>query len=432
MVSWDIHKSNIHEKWKKQWFTTHPYEIAEYSWTYLFTGGKEIRSKLFCELWNYLSPDSEIIAELAFAIECIHVASLILDDTPWMDNAKERRGRTTLHIVFSPKKALLIANDIISVAVNIWINNKPDHVAEDIWKSLLISKLQRLAMGQWMDLGKTGTLVELASLKTGVLFELVTETVALCNNLDANFWRIWGNNLGILFQWVDDWIDRDEDILQQNRNAFNEAFDNTFQIYINIWNKLEKHIGTQWFHYPFGIFMKKYFIEQLNINNRINIISSLGELFTFEKLWTVEDDKCKQYINHILTSELTNPDIEQYPRIQNLITELNHTIIIERIFYVSNMLFEISIPQTKLWSMEEDTWELYIQSILPKDNLEYYIRYEMIPKINNYAYPIIYNREKIYEILHNMLQTSPPTSIWTDKWEEYIDNIKKIMSELTC
>lgn len=36
--------------------------------TIFFTGGKEIWSKLFCELWKYLSPDSEVCAELAFAI----------------------------------------------------------------------------------------------------------------------------------------------------------------------------------------------------------------------------------------------------------------------------------------------------------------------------------------------------------------------------
>jgi hypothetical protein len=51
-MSWDIH----------------PVDVAEYSWNYLFTGGKEIRSKLFCELWKYLSPDSDVCAELAFAI----------------------------------------------------------------------------------------------------------------------------------------------------------------------------------------------------------------------------------------------------------------------------------------------------------------------------------------------------------------------------
>ena len=145
-MSWDILKPTIYEKWRTHWFKIHPADVAEYSWNYLFTGGKEIRSKLFCELWKYLSPDSEISAELAFAIECIHVSSIVLDDTPWMDNASERRGRKTLHTVFSPKKAVLIASElidrIISSHYEFWpylafsnpIIQKSEEMKEDIFK----------------------------------------------------------------------------------------------------------------------------------------------------------------------------------------------------------------------------------------------------------------------------------------------------------
>ena len=451
MISWDIHKITIHDKWKKKWFETHPVEIAEYSWNYLFTGGKEIRCKLFCELWKYLAPDSEIVAELAFAVECIHVASLVLDDTPCMDNAVKRRGCDTLHVVFSPKKALLLANDIISIAVEIWLQNKPAHIDEQHWKSILITKLQRLAMGQWIDLAKTGTLVELASLKTGVLFELVTETVALCNHLDATFWRIWGNHIGILFQWVDDWIDRDEDIIQNNRNAFNEAFDTTFQNYIVIWKKVQKNIGIQWFNHPFGIFMKQYFVEQLHIEDDGNMIGSLRELFIHDTLWTTDDDKCKQYIGEIIIAECTNPAIKRYPYLENFFRELNHEVIIQRIFYLCDMLFEIS-TQTKLWSIEEDKWELYIESILPKlkthqtpfnyyNHFEYYIQHIILPKMKDiYKYTgvnIHYTniRSVLFTLSNSILETSPPTKIWMDddeRWKQYIQDVRKlIISELS-
>ena len=99
-MSWDIQKASVYEKWKPYWFRTHPNDVAEYSWNYLFTGGKQIRAKLFCDLWSYLSGNindtidtrlyntyndntniSYSVAELAFAIECIHVASIVLDDT---------------------------------------------------------------------------------------------------------------------------------------------------------------------------------------------------------------------------------------------------------------------------------------------------------------------------------------------------------------
>jgi len=262
-MAWEQVQSAIYEKWKKYWFNTHPDNIAEYSWNYLFTGGKQIRPRLFCELWQYLSPDLKINGELAFAIECIHVASLILDDIPWMDNALERRGKPTLHVVFSQRKACMLFHDVMYMVYLIWTTNKPEHIDKYEWEKYILEKLMYLTLGQWYDLEKNGTLIELSSLKTGILFELVTETVAICTKLDRDFWKSWGNYLGILFQWMDDWHDREEDMLQFNRNAFNEDYDNTLKTYIEIWKKVQMGIGTGWFNLPFGIFMKTYFTDEM-------------------------------------------------------------------------------------------------------------------------------------------------------------------------
>ena len=266
---WEIHRPHIHQKWKQYWYDTHPHAIAEDSWEYLFTGGKEIRAKLFCELWSYLSPDTPVNAELAFAIECIHAASLILDDTPWMDNATTRRGRPTLHLTHSNKKALLLFHDVMYMVYLIWNTNKPSHLSLSEWESVILYQLQRLMVGQVYDLEKKGTLIELASMKTGVLFELVAETVAVCTHLDITAWRSWGNHLGILFQWMDDWQDREEDVLQNNRNAFNEAHDVTLSYYGKIWRKVEQVIGASWFTHPFGQFMKDYFTRGIPLPSQI-------------------------------------------------------------------------------------------------------------------------------------------------------------------
>ena len=262
-MAWEQIKPEIYEKWKKYWFNTHPDNIAEYSWNYLFTGGKQIRPRLFCELWQYLSPDSKINGELAFAIECIHVASLILDDIPWMDNALERRGKQTLHVVFSQRKACMLFHDVMYMVYLIWTTNTPEHIDKYEWEKYILEKLMYLTLGQWYDLEKKGTLIELASLKTGILFELVTETVAIGTNLDRDFWKSWGNYLGILFQWMDDWHDREEDTLQLNRNAFNEDYDNTLKLYIDIWKKIQMGVGTGWFSSSFGVFMKTYFTDEI-------------------------------------------------------------------------------------------------------------------------------------------------------------------------
>ena len=277
-MSWEILRPHIHQKWKSYWYQTHPPDIAEESWEYLFSGGKEIRARLFCELWSYLSPDVKPCGELAFAIECIHAASLILDDTPWMDNATTRRGKQTLHLSFSNKKALMICHDVIYMVYLIWNENKPEHVSVSEWEHFILRRLQCLMIGQAYDLEKKGTLIELASMKTGVLFELVAETVAICTHLDAIVWRSWGNHLGILFQWMDDWQDREEDTLQQNRNAFNEAYMDTLSYYGRIWEKVEQVIGPTWFDRPFGLFMKKYFTNDIPLPIMTSILPSLSHL----------------------------------------------------------------------------------------------------------------------------------------------------------
>lgn len=342
MSTWDVLKPDIYEKYRQIWFQNHPTDVAEYSWNYLFSNGKEIRPKLFCELWNYLSPDSEVIADLAFAIECIHVSSIILDDTPWMDNAHERRGRQTLHIIFSPKKAVLISYDLIDMAIDIWKKNKPEHVDLNIWINLLKSKLQRLVVGQWHDLEKTGNLIELASLKTGVLFELVTETVALCINLDTEFWRNIGNNIGILFQWVDDYLDMDEDKIQNNRNAFNESFEITMNNYIYIWNIIEKSIGKQWFENEFGKFMKTYFTQTLKLHIDTSMYNTLSSINI-------------EYPTNVVIPELTTSNAPT----KYSFNFINGKQMIKHIWTnIDNLFLNTNINTTNLWSKDESLWEL--------------------------------------------------------------------------
>mgnify|MGYP000562831513 FL=1 len=171
---WDELKIPIYNELKEKWIKEHPLDVGELTWNYLFEGGKQIRPRLFCDLWNYLCPDSIINGELAFVIECIHVTSLIMDDSPWMDNASERRNKKTLHLQFSQKKVGLLCHDLLKMVYELWTKNKPSHLSPNEWNDFLLTKLLRLTIGQWYDLEKYGTLFQLASLKTGILFELIT------------------------------------------------------------------------------------------------------------------------------------------------------------------------------------------------------------------------------------------------------------------
>jgi hypothetical protein len=428
-MSWDIYKKTIYEKWKKYWWDIHPPDIAEYSWDYLFTGGKEIRPRLFCELWEYLSPDLKVNAELAFAIECIHVTSILLDDTPWMDNADERRGRKTLHFTFSPKKALLLSYDIMIIVRTIWYNNKPEHISSNIWNNLLQDKFQRLIIGQWLDLEKKGKLEELASLKTGVLFELVTETVALCIGLDTDFWKLWGNNLGILFQWMDDWLDREQDIHQNNRNAFNESYNTTMNKYIDIWTKIQQGIGLKWFSTHFGMFLKKYFTERIllsevpystsiysHINVKYNSINNnsivliqkrISEQYmnNEDNLYSIIDDLIIKYKNNtvIVNDTLNDVSLEYEVNTDDIMHSIYSIIgtYTQNIYNINNLLYNILsllnifltsfTIKTNLWDIDESEWLETNEATQTINNLSNIL--------NKLSYEI--NKDYLYEITKN-------------------------------
>jgi hypothetical protein len=219
------------------------------------------------------------MAELGFIVECAHVASLILDDLPWMDNAKERRGWKTLHCMFSTRKALLIAHDVLELAWEVgqttpFATQSKEWIQWEVWARFKADSLWR---GQWLDLSRTGTLEELAELKTGILFECVAELVAVAVGLNPYFWRGWGRTLGILFQWVDDWDDREEDRIIQQRNAFNESYQETMTRYHALWVQVVQGIGPGWWERPFGVFLWNYF-TRIGRNDSVVPLSSVRDL----------------------------------------------------------------------------------------------------------------------------------------------------------
>ena len=283
-MSWNDLKVPLFATWKAWWLARHPVEVGEYSWSYLFERGKQIRPRLFCELWRYLCPDREPPVEVAFMVECMHVASLILDDLPWMDNAIERRGLTTLHRMFSVRKALLLVHDVLELAWEVGHSHPLSRemcagVSHSQWDEWVRSKANALWRGQFLDLSREGSLEELALLKTGTLFECVTELVAIGTGLDPIFWRGWGQALGILFQWVDDWNDREEDRVIQQRNAFNESCDATKERYSILWANVIHGIGQEWWKQPFGAFLYEYFTS-IGITGEIRPVTSLISLAT--------------------------------------------------------------------------------------------------------------------------------------------------------
>ena len=259
---WDELKGPVMDKWHHRWLAAHPMEVGTYSWDYLFKGGKELRPQFFCALWTFLAPHQPASGELALAIEGLHVVSLVLDDLPWMDNAATRRGRPTLHQTLSIPQTLLVCGDVLAMVGQLWAEARPHHISPSRWALLLTKHMHALTLGQWYDLTVQGSAYDLAALKTGALFALITETVAYCvlDVTEGCTWGTWGREVGILFQWNDDWVDRDEDAAMGQRNPFlNEKYATLWEANI-LWQRvtLSGPCDRTWWSTNFGVSLARY------------------------------------------------------------------------------------------------------------------------------------------------------------------------------
>lgn len=91
-------------------------QLASAIGTMLKRPGKLLRSRLALATALAHDVDAADAVRLAVAIEYYHIASLILDDLPCMDDAKTRRGRACLHRTHGQATAVLAALAFINRA----------------------------------------------------------------------------------------------------------------------------------------------------------------------------------------------------------------------------------------------------------------------------------------------------------------------------
>ena len=186
----------------------------------LLPGGKKIRSKILIDIGKIFNLNYKILIHIGSAVECIHAYSLVHDDLPCMDNDTVRRGKPSTHKKFGESTAVLAGNSLLTLAYEI-LSDKKLLLKEKVKLKLikLISSASGhtgIAGGQFLDLNyekKRKTLKKIIDMqikKTGKLFMFCCLAPIIISNQNnrtyATFEKI-GNEIGLLFQIVDDLID---------------------------------------------------------------------------------------------------------------------------------------------------------------------------------------------------------------------------------
>ena len=171
-------------------------------------GGKRIRPVMCLAVCESAGGRVEDAVAPAMAVELVHTFSLVHDDLPALDDDDERRGRQSLHIAFGEAAALLAGDALLAEALSLAARCDRPEIARELTRATL-----GMIGGQYLDVtGAQMRLEELHRLKTGRLFAAAVGLGLWAAEVPAEHqgpWRGFGDELGVLFQAVDDVLDGD-------------------------------------------------------------------------------------------------------------------------------------------------------------------------------------------------------------------------------
>ncbi len=188
-------------------------EAMRYS---LLAGGKRVRPVLALATARALGADPKRFLPVASAIELIHTYSLIHDDLPAMDDDELRRGLPTSHVKFGEDVAILAGDGLFAEAVRLFCEQPgdPARVLAAMRELAGATGVNGMVGGQYVDVvgneDDASGLRALHVLKTGRLIAASVGVVLILEGLgepETMPYRRFADELGVLFQIVDDILD---------------------------------------------------------------------------------------------------------------------------------------------------------------------------------------------------------------------------------
>jgi octaprenyl-diphosphate synthase len=168
--------------------------------------GKMLRSKLILKIAGV----NEESIKLCAIVEMIHAASLLHDDV--IDEADTRRGSPSVNALYDAKTAIMFGDVLYSKAFT-ELSQMNRKVAYNI-----SSAVTKLSIGEMMDIDLTETFntdyklyLDMIYKKTASLIEASAASAAILANKDEEKYALYGKNLGLAFQMIDDILDITQD-----------------------------------------------------------------------------------------------------------------------------------------------------------------------------------------------------------------------------
>jgi len=198
-------------------------------------GGKRLRAKLVMKI----ADGHKDATLLAAVIELIHAASLLHDDV--IDEALVRRGVASVNATEGSKTAVMLGDVLYSKGFSSLVR-----LGEDI-SHCVANSVTQLSVGEMKDVmlaahfnSDEKIYLDMLYLKTATLIEATARSAALLADKDAEKYALYGRNLGLSFQIIDDILDIVSDAKTLGKPSLNDFVEGKCTLpYIYLYHDLD-------------------------------------------------------------------------------------------------------------------------------------------------------------------------------------------------
>jgi octaprenyl-diphosphate synthase len=199
--------------------------------------GKRLRAKLILKI----AGNGLAVVKTAAIVEMIHAASLLHDDV--IDDAYTRRNKPSLNALYGNKTAIMLGDVLYSKGF-FELNNISSEVAKIVSNAVV-----QLSLGELKDVSLSKAFnpdkecyLEMIYQKTASLIEASAGAAAVLAGKSKAPYMIYGRNLGIAFQMIDDLLDITQDSATLGKPALHDFVEGKTTLpYIYLYEALDSH-----------------------------------------------------------------------------------------------------------------------------------------------------------------------------------------------
>jgi len=231
---------------------------------------------------------------LAAIVELIHAASLLHDDV--IDEATLRRGKPSVNATDGSKIAVMLGDVLYSKAFTELVGFD-DEIAK-----VVASSVTALSKGEMQDVkmaerfnSDEKVYLDMLYLKTATLIEAAASSAALLASKDSQKHAIYGRNLGLSFQIIDDILDITADEETLGKPALNDFVEGKCTLpYIYLYEELDdtdkeklKNLHAKKLDKEDSMWIKQKMKEHRSIEKSFELAKKLSH----EAMQAIKDDK---------------------------------------------------------------------------------------------------------------------------------------------